>query len=202
MLASNRWSQYIPLTCASKVNCGNGLLELKWNSSLGMRTHTRWTQIAPSWASHLVWSRHDQPDNTSGICVVSYHVAHWTKYQILFLSSQNLLGIDETPVVCSSCMDRDPIAFLPLLLYRSLPLRRQEKRLVELTLCATMQEWVMKAAGARCWMSIWYVSGDGLIPRPSIFFFCRWHKWNSFYVYVNVLSLEWRENKLKNPIQG
>ena len=68
-------------------------------------------------------------------------------------------------------MDRDPIAFLSLLLYRSLPLRRQGKHLVELTLCATMQEWVMKAAGARCWTSIWYVCGDGLIPRPSIFFF-------------------------------
>ena len=39
MLASNRWSQYIPLTCASKVDYGNGLLELNQNSSLGMRTH-------------------------------------------------------------------------------------------------------------------------------------------------------------------
>ena len=68
-------------------------------------------------------------------------------------------------------MDRDPIAFLSLLLYRSLPLRRQGKHLVELTLCATMQEWVMKAAGARCWTSIWYVCGDGLIPKPSIFSF-------------------------------
>ena len=94
-------------------------------------------------------------------------------------------------------MDRDPIAFLSLLLYRSLPLRRRGKHLVELTLCATMQEWVMKAAGARCWTSIWYVSRDGLIPRPSFFFFFAGDTNEIlFYVYVNALSLEWRENKL------
>ena len=47
-------------------------------------------------------------------------------------------------------------------------MRRQGKHLVELTLCATMQEWVMRAAGAKCWTSIWYVSGDDFIVSLQV----------------------------------
>ena len=55
-----------------------------------------------------------------------------------------------------------------LFVLRCLPSRRRRKHLAELTLCATMQDWVMRVAGARCWMSTWQV-GYSLIPRPAPF---------------------------------